>query len=168
VVLALAAAMFGGFLFVAPGQPAEPLPKARGEIVLRIAGAISRTNGDGDAYFDRAMLEALPARQIVTETPWTKGLHTFTGVPFDALMETVGARGSTATADALNDYSADLPLDDGTRHGALIAYLFDGQPMLPSDRGPLWLIYPFNDRPETRTETFYVRAVWNLYQLTVR
>jgi hypothetical protein len=83
-------------------------------------------------------------------------------------MAAVGAQGQTITALALNDYSVDLPVDDGARHGALLVYLFDGQPMLPSDRGPLWILYPFSDRKETQSETFYQRAVWNLYAMTVR
>jgi hypothetical protein len=72
------------------------------------------------------------------------------------------------TAEALNDYSVDVPIEDGLKHGALVVYLFDGQPMLPSDRGPVWILYPFSGRPETQTETFYQRAVWNLYSMTVR
>jgi len=158
-------------LFVgAPATPhAEPLAKpAGGEIILTISGAIANGNGDGSAFFDLALLKSLPARQLVTETPWTKGKHSFTGVPLEALLAAVGVRGKTITAFALNDYSVDLPVEDGAQHGALVVYLFDGQPMLASDRGPLWILYPFDDRPETRSETYYQRAVWNLYAMTVR
>jgi hypothetical protein len=147
---------------------AEPLAKpSGGEIILTVSGAIANSNGDGNVFFDLALLKTLPSRVLVTETPWTKGIHTFTGVPLETLMNWVGARGKTVTASALNDYSVDVPIADGHEHGALVVYLFDGQPMLPSDRGPLWILYPFGDRPETRSETFYQRAVWNLYSLTV-
>ena len=125
-------------------------------------------HGDGMAAFDLAMLQALPMRQLVTDTPWTKGMHTFTGVPLQDLMERVGATGKQLVAGALNDYSAEVPIDDGERNGAMLTYFFDGQPMLPSDRGPLWLIYPFADRRELRTESIYIRSVWNLITLTVR
>jgi hypothetical protein len=170
----IAAIAIGSALFLSlPAQSlstqAEPLPKpSGGEIILTISGAIANSNGDGSVFFDLALLKALPARQLVTDTPWTKGLHTFTGVPLERLMEWVGARGQTVTANALNDYSVDVPIADGHEHGALVVYLFDGQPMLPSDRGPIWILYPFSDRPETRSETFYQRAVWNLYALTVK
>jgi hypothetical protein len=148
---------------------AEPLAKpAGGEIILTVSGAIINGNGDGSAFFDLTLLKSLPARALVTETPWTKGKHSFTGVPLEALMAAVGAQGKTVTAFALNDYSVDLPIEDGAQHGALVVYLFDGQPMLPSDRGPVWIVYPFDDRPETQSETYYQRAVWNLYSMTVR
>ena len=147
---------------------AEPLAKPMGgQIILTVDGAIANSNGDTGAFLDLALLKALPAHQIVTETPWTKGLHTFTGVPLAALMEWVGATGKTITANALNDYSVDLPVDDGAKLGALVVYLFDGAPMLASDRGPLWIVYPFSERPELQTETYYQRAVWNLYGMTV-
>ncbi|MDQ7248395.1 oxidoreductase [Dongia sedimenti] len=148
---------------------AEPLAKPLGgAIILTVGGAIANSNGDGNVFFDLALLQTLPARDLVTETPWTKGPHRFTGVPLEALMKWVGARGQTIRVDALNDYSVDVPIKDGPAHGALVVYLFDGEPMLPSDRGPLWIVYPFRDRPETRTETFYQRAVWNVYAMTVR
>jgi hypothetical protein len=148
---------------------AEPLAKpSGGEIILTVDGAIANSNGDSNVFFDLGLLQTLPARTFVTETPWTKGPHSFTGVPLEALMDWVGARGRTVTAAALNDYSVDVPISDGPEHGALVVYLFDGQPMLSSDRGPLWIVYPFSARPETRSETFYQRAVWNLYTLTVK
>ena len=147
----------------------EPLPKpSGGQIIPTIDGAIANGNGDGSAFFDLALLKSLPVHELTTETPWTKGLHKFTGVPLEALMAAVGAQGQTITAFALNDYSVELPVEDGARHGALLVYQFDGQPMLPSDRGPLCIVYPFSDRPETQSETFYQRAVWNLYAMTVR
>jgi hypothetical protein len=146
---------------------ADPLPKPKGEIILTISGAIGITNSAAGAEFDRAMLEALPSRQFVTETPWTKGLHTFTGVPLKVLMARVGARGQMITATALNEYTAEIPVDDGEHFELMVAYLMDGQPMLPSDRGPLWTLYPFSNRPETRTETYYMRSVWTLESLTV-
>jgi hypothetical protein len=165
----IAAMATGGALLLSFAAAAESLAKpSGGEIILTVSGAIANSNGDGDVFFDLALLQTLPARTLLTETPWTKGQHSFTGVPLEVLMDWVGARGKTITVDALNDYSVDVPIEDGPRHGALVVYLFDGKPMLPSDRGPLWIVYPFSDRPETRTETFYQRSVWNLYAMTVK
>jgi|AraplaMF_Col_mMF_1032025.scaffolds.fasta_scaffold00067_62 hypothetical protein len=168
MVLGMGLAAFG-CLLLPPlvSAAADPLPKPKGEIILIITGAIGITNGDGMAAFDLAMLEALPARQFVSETPWTRGLHTFTGVPLKVLMARVGASGRTITATALNDYTAEIPIDDGERFELMVAYLLDGQPMLPSDRGPLWTVYPFSNRPETRTETYYMRSVWTLESFRV-
>jgi len=164
----IAAIAIGLALLLVSPAAAKPLAKpSGGEIILSIGGAITNRNGDGQAFFDLALLESLPRREIVTETPWTKGPHRFTGVPLEALMARVGAHGETITAEELNDYTVDLPADDGENHGALVVYLYDGQPMLPSDKGPLWILYPFSDDPKLRSETYYQRAVWNLFRMTV-
>ena len=162
--VALATLTHGASGFAAAESLAKPMG---GQIILTIDGAIANSNGDTGAFFDLALLKTLPAQQIVTETPWTKGVHTFTGVPLGTLMKWIGATGKTVTASALNDYSVDLPVDDGAKPDALVVYLFDGAPMLASDRGPLWIVYPFSEHPELRTETYYQRAVWNLYGMTV-
>ena len=159
----------GLFFGLSTPSLAEPLPKPfGGEIILSVDGAIANGNGDGSTFFDLKLLQSLPSRVLVTETPWTKEAHTFTGVPLEALMEWVGAEGKSITAYALNDYSVEIPIEDGREHGALVVYLMDGAPMLPSDRGPIWLLYPFSERPEIQSETYYQRAVWNLYAMTVR
>jgi len=166
---------WGGLAAVAllSGAPslsrADALPKpSGGEIILTVDGAIANSNGDGSTFFDLALLKTLPARALKMETPWTKGEHSFTGVPLEALMQWVGAQGKTVTLFALNDYSVDMPITDGAALGALVVYLLDGQPMLPSDKGPLWLVYPYAEHPETQSETYYQRSVWNLYSMTVR
>src|SRR5690242_19651979 len=102
-----AAMAIGGALLLANfAAAAEPLPKPLGgQIILTIDGAIANGNGDGSAFFDLALLKSLPVRELTTETPWTRGLHKFTGVPLEALMAAVGAEGKTITALALNDYS---------------------------------------------------------------
>jgi len=162
-------ALAGLLLGVSTPSAAEALPKPLGgEIILAIDGAIANGNGNGGAFFDLALLKTLPSRELVTETPWTKGKHSFTGVPLEALMQWIGAEGKTITAFALNDYSVDLPIDDGAQHGALVVYLFDGQPMLPSDRGPLWIVYPFSADPSLKKDIYFSRCVWQLSRLTVQ
>ncbi|MEY4426561.1 MAG: hypothetical protein RL535_859, partial [Pseudomonadota bacterium] len=53
--------------------------KATGPVLLKINGKISIKNAADAAEFDDAILDALPQKSIVTETPWTKGMVKFTG-----------------------------------------------------------------------------------------
>lgn len=167
--LALVAAIVLGALMLDPANQgyADGLPAPTGEVILTIDGAIDRTNSGHAAAFDLAMLKTMPVTQFVTETPWTKGPHSFSGVALSDLLAWIGAHGTQLRAVALNDYSAEIPVSDAKRFGMLVAYLFDGKPMLASDRGPLWVVYPFSDRPETDTETYQIRSVWTLVTLTV-
>ena len=162
----LAAAALGGAL-LAPA-PALALDAPKGPVVLSVTGALANTNNASGASFDLALLAALPQHSFSTKTPWYPQPRKFTGVLVSDLLEAVGAKGSTARALALNDYRADMPTDDLVKHGAMIAYLLDDQPMPVREKGPLVIIFPFSDRPELRTAVHYSRAVWQLKSLELR
>ena len=147
---------------------AASLQKPSGEPILEIGGSISVHNGDGVAVFDRAMVEALGTKVVVTTTPWHTGPVRFEGVSLDQLMKTVGAEGRSVKATALDDYSATVPLEDFARHGVILALKRDGQYMAPDDQGPLFIIYPYDSNPELHSETYYARSVWQVKRLDVQ
>jgi len=155
------------WLVLAQPALAQPLAMPSGEVVLTIDGAITNTNVDGTAQFDMSMLEALPKVSIRTTTPWTDGVVEFTGVPLDVLLKQVGVTGSKLLAAAVNDYQVELPVTDEHGVDPLVAYLKDGMPMPVRDNGPLWVIYPFDDKPITRTETYYARSIWQLARISI-
>ena len=76
--------------------------------------------------------------------------------------------GTTVKAGALNDYRIDIPAPDLVKHGAMLAYLLDEKPMSVREKGPLVIIYPFDDQPELRSAVHYSRAVWQLRTLELR
>ncbi len=161
----LAAAGIALFLAVTPLAAAE-LAAPKGEVILTVDGSITRTNAAGAADFDIAMLEAMEKATIKTTTPWTQGVATFEGVPLKDLLAAVGAQGSAISATALNDYAAPLPAADAET-GAIIAYRMDGEYMSVRDKGPLWIIYPFDERPELKAEAVYARSIWQLRKMTL-
>jgi hypothetical protein len=158
--LATVAALFAG-------AASADLPAPSGEVVLAVSGAITITNADGQAVFDREMLEAFDPAAFTTTTIWTEGLHTFVGVPLVDLLATVGAEGSLLRASAINDYTVEIPLGDAVEGGPIVAYLMDDRPMSVREKGPLWVIYPFDDVPEYQNETIYSRSIWQLDRIEV-
>ncbi len=147
--------------------PAGDLASPAGEVLLTVTGEIANTNDGEMAIFDRAMLEALGPVTITTTTPWTDGAQTFTGVPLVALTDAVGAGGDVLQATAINDYAVAIPRDDWVEGGPIIAYLNNGAPMSVRDKGPLWILYPFDDRAEYRSEVIFSRSIWQLNRLVV-
>jgi hypothetical protein len=145
---------------------ADELPKPTGEVILTLSGAISVRNAGTTAEFDLAMLEAMPKAVIKTSTPWTEGVATFDGVALGDLLKAVGASGARITASALNDYSATLPTGDADT-GAIVAYRVDGRHLSVREKGPLWIIYPLDGKPELKSETIYARCVWQLRSLAI-
>lgn len=144
------------------------LATPKGAPILTIEGKIGVTNADGKAQFDREMIEELGVTSFETTTPWFTGKVKFEGVPLDRIMKLVGADGDEVVAVALNDYSTTLPLKDFAEHGVLLALKRDGQYMTVSDKGPLFIVYPYDSDPELQSQQFYSRSVWQLARLIVR
>jgi hypothetical protein len=66
---------------------------------------------------------------------------------------------------AINDYMIEVPVSDAVEGGPIIAFEMDGKPMSVRDKGPLWLIYPFDSNPDYQTEVFYSRSIWQLNRI---
>lgn len=166
----LIALTFSWLLFFAAPTLAQSdtLAKPAGEVILTVDGKIGVTNGDGVADFDLAMLEALPSAMIKTTTPWFNGAIEFEGALLSSLMEQVKAEGQELVVTALNDYQAPVPIEDFAKYGVILAYKRDGSYMPVSDKGPLFIIYPYDSDPELSTQKFYSRSVWQVRRFTVR
>ncbi len=148
--------------------PAACLPPPRGEVLLRVSGAIGCTNLGGEARFDLALLESLGVARLVTRTPWTEGEGTFEGVTARRLLDAVRARGGTVRAIALNDYEAEIPVEELVRHEVLIAWKRDGRRLRRRGKGPLWIVYPWSEHPELDTRLVRQHSVWQLDRLVIR
>lgn len=157
-------------LFALSAAQAEDgkLQAPKGPPILIIEGNIGVTNGNGVASFDRDMLEELGISSIETTTPWFTGLVKFEGVPLQKIMELVGADGKEVVAVALNDYKTTIPTEDFAKHNVLLALKRDGQYMAVSDKGPLFIVYPYDSEAELQSQKFYSRSVWQLARLIVR
>lgn len=145
------------------GTFAKPADKP----ILIISGNIANTNADGAAQFDRKMLEDMGLVTVETKTPWYDGRVRFEGVSVAKLMDFVGAKGTNVTAVALNDYVSTIPMEDFTKFNVILAMKRDGNYMPVRDKGPLFIIYPYDSMPELQTQTYYMRSAWQVAKLIV-
>ncbi len=141
---------------------AEDLPQPEGEVLLTVSGAITVTNTGDVAAFDLEMLQALDDTTVETTTIWTEGTQVFQGVSLDVLMTRLGVDAETLRATAINDYAVEIPVSDAQPGGPILAYLLNGDTMSVRDKGPLWVIYPYDDNADYRTEVIYSRSIWQL------
>lgn len=160
-------AMIGLSLWAVPADSASDLQAPAGAVVLTVTGDIARDNGDGAARFDMAMLQALPARSFTTTTIWTEGPQAFVGVSLDVLLDYLGVRAGSLQAQAINDYSVTIPVSVATPTGPMVAYLRNGEEMARRDKGPLWVVFPFDSSEAFRTETVYSMSIWQLDRINV-
>ncbi|MGH6762492.1 MAG: molybdopterin-dependent oxidoreductase [Phyllobacterium sp.] len=151
------------------GFAQEPLPAAKGEIILRITGDITNENAPDAAAFDREMLERVGTLTVTTSTAWTDGKHEFTGVLVREVLERVGADKKTAArASALNDYSIEIPIADFQKYDVILAWRMDGKDLTARDKGPLWIVYPRDHFRELQDERNDQRWVWQLNRLNIK
>ena len=165
-----------GPLVAALALPVGLIGKARagtlappaGAPILTISGRIAERNRGDDAVFDAAMLERLGMATIRTHTPWHEGVVTFEGPRMDQVMAAVGADGTSVEALALNDYVTEIPMSDFKRYGTLLALKRNGAYMPVADKGPLFIIYPYDSDPALAQQQFYNRSAWQVARLVVR
>jgi hypothetical protein len=160
----LAAAVSAAVLYPLSAHALEA-PTER--VVLTVTGVIDEMNAAGSAEFDMPMLEALAGRTAEMETPWTEGTTGFEGPLLRSVLEAVGAHGATLRITALNDYSAEVPASDATDFATILAVTMNGKPMSVRDKGPLFLIYPFDERPDLYNEKYFSRSVWQIKAIEV-
>lgn len=168
VMMRCMAALVAVVTIAVPVARAGELPQPVGKPILTIQGKIATVNHDATAQFDLAMLEQLGMVTIETKTPWFDGPVRFEGVPLVKLMSTVGASGTTIVAVALNDYSSEIPVEDITKYNVILAVKRNGEYMPVRDKGPLFIVYPYDSAPELRSQTYYGRSVWQIAKLIVK
>lgn len=144
-----------------------PLPAPQGPPVLTVTGAIAVTNAGDAAVFDMAMLQSLGRAELGTSTPWTEGVQQFSGVPLYRLTERLGITEGLLFAKAINDYNAEIPIEDAAPGRAMIAWDMNGAPIPPRGQGPLWVIYPYDHATEFQSEVIYSRSIWQLDRIEV-
>lgn len=148
--------------------PAFALDAPKGDVVLTVrAKQLDHPNADGSAQFDMAMLESLVGRTGTMETPWTEGKVEFSGPLLRSVLEAAGAHGTKIKVVALNDYAAEVPAEDASDIDTMLATRMDGKPMSVRDKGPLFLVYPFDKDSSLYNEKYFSRSVWQISTIEV-
>lgn len=155
-------------LLMAGRAGAQTLAAPTDKIILTISGKISVTNSGDTAQFDRPALEAMGLTSFETTTPWYTGPQKFEGVSLDRLMKLIGAQGDHVQAIALNDYTTEIPISDFGKYNVILALKRNNEYMPVRDKGPLFIVYPYDSNPELRSQKFYSRSAWQLSKLIVR
>lgn len=146
-------------------QAVEPLPQPRGDVLLIVSGKIGAANVGETAMFDREMLENLPIRSFTTSTNWTEGEVRFSGPSLRGLIERLGITAGRLRATAINDYEILLPVSDAVDPGPILALEMNGAAMSVRDKGPLWIVYPYDSNPAWRSEEVFARSIWQLERI---
>ncbi|WP_066261235.1 hypothetical protein [Hydrogenophaga flava] len=136
--------------------------------ILAISGKIAEKNAGDVARFDMKMIEALPQHTFTTSTPWFDKPVKFTGPLLADVLAAVKASGTSVSAVAINDYKVTIPAADAAKFKVIVARLIDDKPIPVREKGPLFVVYPFDSSVELRTSTYYERSIWQLKALDIQ
>jgi len=132
------------------------------EIVLTV------TASGKSVEFDLETLKEMEPVSFTTSTIWTTEQQEFTGVSLSGLMEALEVKSGTIIATAINDYAVEIPVMDAVIGGPIIAYLQNSEPMSVRDKGPLWIVYPYDSHSKYQSEIIYSRSIWQLNHIDVK
>lgn len=126
-------------------------------------GTLSMTNAKGETVrVSMTELMDLQATEINTSTQWTDGVQKFRGVAFDLLFDTYGLEAETVRVSALNDYNVMVPADVLRNDGAILAYQLNDAEMSVREKGPFWVIFPYDADERFNTDTYWAYSVWQV------
>jgi hypothetical protein len=133
--------------------------------ILVVSGNVP---GGTPVVFTREDLVALGILSVRADTPWTDAATLFEGPLLRDVLDAARAEGTRIEAVALNDYRVEIPMEDPRSSDMILALRVDGKSIGVRERGPLWVIYPWDTREDMRSELYYSRAIWQLKEVIVK
>lgn len=137
------------------------LAEPSGKVILSVSVDVANSEpAKKRIEFDREMLMDLELLSITTSTPWTENEDIYKGPLLRSLLEKLDIKAESITISALNDYKAVLPVSDAYEYDVILATEVNGKQISIRDKGPIFILYPFDQNPSLRNEVIYSRSVW--------
>ena len=139
-----------------------------GKIILSVSTDATMSVTDQKRIeFDKKMLMELEQFSIKTKTPWTESADVYKGPLLRSLLEKLDIKAENITISALNDYKAVVPVSDAYEYDVILATEVNGKAMNIRDKGPIFILYPFDQNPSLKNEVIYNRSVWQANKIDV-
>ena len=115
--------------------------------------------------FSRSDLEQLPQNRFKTTTIWTEGEIAFSGPSLKDVLAAVGLDGQSVEAVAVNDYKAVIPAKLIGDRFPIVATRRNGEAFGRREKGPLWIVFPFDRSEEFQRELVFSSSAWQVIEL---
>lgn len=138
-------------------------PARADDILLTVSGSV---DGNERSFTDSDLL-ALPQIGFDTSTIWTEGVQSFSGPSLASVLQAAGAGAGDLQLLAVNDYSIVMPRAVVEASAPIVANRLNGEPFSRRDKGPLWLVFPFDSAERYQSESIYSYSVWQLTSIVV-
>ena len=122
---------------------------------------------EGPLTFTLESLAEFEQQTFDTSTNWTKGTHAFSGPTLWQVLQEHGAGEGDLELEAANNYRVTVDRALVTEDAPIIATHIDGETFGPRNKGPFWVIFPYDSSPDYQSEVVFAASVWQLNSITV-
>ncbi|WP_373976634.1 molybdopterin-dependent oxidoreductase [Chitinibacter sp. SCUT-21] len=136
--------------------------KDNDKVILLVTGQVKQPQA-----LSLKELDKLPQKKKTVKTPWYETAQTFEGPLLRDVIKLAGGKGRVMKLQALNDYKIEVPVSDIERYDVILASRLNGKTMSVREKGPLFVMYPFDTQPELRKTDYFSRCAWQLKQITL-
>ena len=78
------------------------------------------------------------------------------------MLDTYGIDADTVRVSALNDYSVMVPANVLRSDGAILAYHLNDAEMSVREKGPFWVVFPYDKDVRFQTDAYWAYSVWQV------
>jgi hypothetical protein len=117
--------------------------------------------------FTDSEISALPQHGFKSSTIWTEGVLYFSGPSLKTVLEAAGAAPARLRIFALNDYNIEFPVSHIGQDSPVLANRIDGKPFSVREKGPFWIVFPFDRDPAFRSEDIFSLSVWQVERIDI-
>ena len=159
--------LLAGYAQASAEPDANPKPEP---VILSVYGDIALDDGVYQRLdFTLSELQALTQAEITTAHPWSSQAQRYGGIDLTALLQLLFANKAikTLNLEGLNGFSMALEWSNICDFSPIIAWQENGKLMSRRDKGPLWLMLPFDQVPKMKQADFLHYMVWQLRTIRV-
>jgi hypothetical protein len=131
-------------------------------VVLSLSGRLARPGPDGRVQLNMAALAALPQRTLRACTRWYVSARLFTRPLLRDVLARAGVTDRRLRMTALNDDRVEVPRQDCETCDLILARLVEGPPIWGREKGPWFVMDPYDHPPHRHTAVCCSRAAWQL------
>jgi hypothetical protein len=124
------------------------------------------TEGRNVSFSYDDLLE-LPQIEFRTTTIWKSEVDSYSGPSLATVLDAAKMPYADLRIYAINDYAADFPAKKIEADAPILTIQVNGEPFSVRQKGPIWLLFPFDDNDDYRTEDNFALSVWQLRQIDV-
>lgn len=119
--------------------------------------------------FTLSELQALTQADMTTAHPWSAEPRRYRGVDMISLLNNLFSQKNILSLqlEALNDFSVVVNWDQISSYSPILAWQENKQTMSLRNKGPLWLILPFDQVPQIQQADFLHFMIWQLRVIRV-